>query len=73
MLDSSSAAGPAKEKHWRHGNSVCDMRERGTGVHNLAVILSGQSKAVCLDQSAKGMPKGLTGWPTSVPSPLLND
>lgn len=34
--------------------TVCVTGEPGTGVHNLAVILSGHSKAVCLDQSAEG-------------------
>ena len=34
--------------------TVCATGELGTGVHNLAVISSGQSKAVCLDQSAEG-------------------
>lgn len=63
-----------QEKRWHHGNSVCVWQgEPSTGVRNLAVILRGQSLAVRLDQSAEGMPTGLTGWPTSVPSRLLND
>lgn len=43
-------------------------RGRGTAVHDLAVILSGQSEAARLDQCSDSMLVDLTGWPTSVPN-----
>lgn len=47
--------------------TVCVTGEHGTGVHDPAVISSGHSEALHLDQSVWGMPTGLTGWRTSVP------
>lgn len=49
-------------KRWRHGNSICV-----TGTWRWG-ILSGQSKGGPLRSERRGMPMGLTGWPTSVPS-----
>ncbi|TKS67047.1 Unconventional myosin-XVI [Collichthys lucidus] len=48
LFSSGRTAGQTQDKRWRHGNSVCDGGgggEPGTGVHNLAVILSRRSKA----------------------------